>query len=283
MTAQHADPTGSARNDSAAAPEIEERIVAWTDAVHAAQREHVQIPGPSQSLGELSHDQAYEVQDRVVAHRIESGERQLGWKVGATSLALLEQMKGQIDEPIYGAVMSPTTWQEPDAVCAADFSALTLEAEIGVVLATPLRGPNATRLDVLAAAAGALAAVEISDGRLEAGTANLADGLADSAYHGGLILGSPMRPAVGFDFFHEGVVVRKNGRLVGSGCGAEAYGHPLDVVAWLANALARRGRGLEAGQVVSTGSLTQPFPAEVGDRIDVSFANLGRIAFTIVP
>ena len=91
-----------------------------------------------------------------------------------------------------------------------------------------------------------------------------------------------MRPARGFDFVHEGAIVRKNGKLFGSACGVEALGNPLSVVSWLANELATRDRQLEAGHVISTGSLLKIMPAEVGDVVEMSFANLGTIQFAIV-
>ena len=48
---------------------------------------------------------------------------------------------------------------------------------------------------------------------------------------------------------------RSTERTVGEGRGADAMGHPLDAVAWLANHLASIGRGLLRGDVVITGSL----------------------------
>jgi len=260
----------------------EKRIEKWTQAIYEAQRDHVQIPGPSGTYGSLSLHDAYEVQARVVAKRVAAGERQVGWKVGATSFAILEQYKGQIDGPSYGALMSATTFSDPEYIDASSFFGIGLEPEIGVVLERPLRGPGVTNVDVLGAAAGVVAAVEILDGRIAAGTSSLEDGMADNAFHGASVLGTLMRPAQGFDFLHEGAIVRKNGRLFASACGVEALGNPLSVVSWLANELAKHDRGIEAGQVISTGSLTGVLQAEAGDVIEMSFAHLGAIRFALV-
>ena len=262
--------------------EIEKRIEQWADALYRAQRDHVQIPGPSGSYGELSLHDAYEVQARVAAKRVEAGERQVGWKVGATSFAILEQMKGKIDGPSYGVLMSGTTLSDPEYVSAADFFGIGLEAEIGIVLEHPLRGPGVTNVDVLRAASGVVAAVEILDGRILTGTSSLQDGMADNAFHGASVLGTRMAPARGFDFQHEGAVVRKNGKLFGSGCGVEALGNPLSVVSWLANELAKHDRQIDAGHVISTGSLLKILPAGAGDVVEFSFAHLGVVRFGIV-
>ncbi len=53
--------------------------------------------------------------------------------------------------------------------------------------------------------------------------------------------------------------------------------NPLNVVVWLANALAEFGKGLRRGDVVSTGSFKECFFVQPGDVISVSFTNLGRI------
>jgi len=259
----------------------EKTIEEWSQALYEAQRDHVRIPPPSQRCGVLSLFDAYEVQARVTARRVEAGERQVGWKVGATSFAILEKFKGRIDGPTYGALMSGTTFSDPEFIQAKHFFGIGLEPEIGIVLERPLCGPGVTNVDVLSAAAGVVGAVEILDGRIEPGTAAHEDGTADNAFHGASVLGTLMRPARGFDFLHEGAIVRKNGKLFASACGVEALGNPLSVVSWLANELAKHGRQLEAGQVISTGSLTGIMPAEVGDVIEMSFANLGAIRFSI--
>jgi 2-keto-4-pentenoate hydratase len=64
---------------------------------------------------------------------------------------------------------------------------------------------------------------------------------------------------------------------VGEGRTGDAMGHPLEAVAWLANLLNRRGRSLEAGMVVMTGSsITTRFPA-AGDRIRFAIDGLGEV------
>ena len=60
--------------------------------------------------------------------------------------------------------------------------------------------------------------------------------------------------------------------------GRDAMGHPLEAVAWVANLLNRRGRRLEGGMVVMTGSsITTKFPAP-GDRVRFAIDGLGEIA-----
>ena len=87
------------------------------------------------------------------------------------------------------------------------------------------------------------------------------------------------------DFRHLGTILDErgittiDGALAGSGVGAEVMGHPFEAVAWLANALAERGEGLRAGQLVLCGSLVavqwvNNFPAEAA----IEIAGLGSVS-----
>jgi 2-keto-4-pentenoate hydratase len=57
--------------------------------------------------------------------------------------------------------------------------------------------------------------------------------------------------------------------------GAAALGHSATAVAWLVNKLAEFGLGLNAGEVILSGSLVVAPPLTSGDMIAVQFAQLG--------
>jgi 2-keto-4-pentenoate hydratase len=69
--------------------------------------------------------------------------------------------------------------------------------------------------------------------------------------------------------------MRINSAEVGSGRGADILGHPLDALAWLANALLARGRRLEAGEIVLLGSVVQTVWVEPGNRVEIEIEGLG--------
>jgi len=263
---------------------IETRKEEWTRVIFEAQLANTQIVAPSTRFGELSLEDAYEVQLSVADEWVKQGERQLGWKVGATSLAILEQMKGRITEPMYGFLRSGAVFGGRGVVRRSHFYSFGLEAEIGVVMGQTLRGPNVTAIDATHAVKSVVALAEVLDGRIagQPSDRTIMDGAADNGLHGGIILGSKIVSAKGFDFEHEGVVVRIDGELHASACGVEALGNPLNVVAWLANALSRQGRALEPGQIISTGSLTKIIEAGPEQVVAMSWANLGTIHLRII-
>jgi 2-keto-4-pentenoate hydratase len=68
-----------------------------------------------------------------------------------------------------------------------------------------------------------------------------------------------------------------NGIARGSGPGARALGDPVNVLLWLANQQSRLGRGLLAGEIISTGTCTGLDPVLPGDRAVADFGSLGKV------
>ncbi len=74
---------------------------------------------------------------------------------------------------------------------------------------------------------------------------------------------------------------QRNGQEEGRGQGANALGHPLDALAWLAAQAPAGGRGLKAGDIVTTGVVTPFLYAEAGDTLAADFGTLGVIQLEI--
>jgi 2-keto-4-pentenoate hydratase len=75
----------------------------------------------------------------------------------------------------------------------------------------------------------------------------------------------------------KGVVISVNGVPKRSATGVEAMGHPLNVVAAIANEIALHGESLKAGMVLLTGSLTNNVAVSPGDQIRVEFTRIGSV------
>jgi 2-keto-4-pentenoate hydratase len=215
----------------------------------------------------------------LVENKLRNGERIIGWKVGATSRAVMDQL--EIDEPIFGRMTSGSEYSPSREVPATDFCCLAVEGEIAFVMQEPLKGPGISDSDVIPATSGIMGAVELVDCRIRDRKITTSEAAADNALHAGVILGPVTRPIEGFDLSGEGVMMTKNGRFLASASGAEALGNPVSVVVWLANKLAQFDLEIRAGEIILTGSLTRFFRLEPEDVVDVSFSSLGRIHFTV--
>ena len=72
--------------------------------------------------------------------------------------------------------------------------------------------------------------------------------------------------------------VTRGGELVTTGSGAAVLGHPLTVMAWLADELPRFGLQLRRGDVVTTGVATDVFEAGAGDSCVADFGPFGQVS-----
>jgi 2-keto-4-pentenoate hydratase len=121
----------------------------------------------------------------------------------------------------------------------------------------------------------------VEDGNADYKTLDAFTLVAQNTWNGGVVLGTPAADWRGVDL--ERAVTRCwiNDRPGGEGKTGDALGHPFEAVAWLANLLNRRGRTLDGGMVVMTGSsITTKFPAP-GDRIRFAIDGLGEVALEV--
>jgi len=68
-----------------------------------------------------------------------------------------------------------------------------------------------------------------------------------------------------------------DGNLREEGIGARALGHPIIVLQWLANKQSQTGRGLLAGEIISTGTCTGLLDVAPGDFVVADFGMLGQV------
>jgi 2-oxo-3-hexenedioate decarboxylase/2-keto-4-pentenoate hydratase len=120
-------------------------------------------------------------------------------------------------------------------------------------------------------------ALEIVDSRIANWRITLADTVADNASSGAVVLGEwvPILQAPSLPDTTATLVV--NDTTVGSGTGSAVMGHPAAAVAWLANALAHYGTGIEAGQLVMSGSYTTASFVGAGDEVSATISGLGSV------
>jgi 2-keto-4-pentenoate hydratase len=227
----------------------------------------------------LSVSEAYEIQRALEQAIVARGERAIGWKVGFTGAAAQEAYG--VREPVAGFMLASGVFGSGDAVPVSRFVGLGVEAEIAFLLKGDLAGPGVTAVSALLAVEGALPALELIDLRF-AGKARGVDMIADGVAANAIVLGRPLTPIAGLDLALEGVVFEQNGQVVATNTAAEVMGNPLHALAWLANALALLGRGLRAGDVVLTGSISKILRPKAGETVRASFTRLGSVACRFV-
>ena len=122
----------------------------------------------------------------------------------------------------------------------------------------------------------ALVVIELCDTRLAKwkSTSGLWK-LADFQNNGGLVMGTGTKNWQKIDFLSQEVEFRIGSRVV-KATGAHSYGNPLRLLPWLAKHCGKRGLGLHAGDIVTTGAWTGLEIAKAGDEVTARFPGIGE-------
>ncbi len=230
--------------------------------------------------GIASLDDAYRVQDRYVSLLQTRFGEGIGYKIGLTSQRM-QRMCG-IDQPIAGVVLADRLHHSGAKVAISGYGRIGLEFEIAVRLANdlPVGGPAFTPETIAAHVGGVSAAIEIVDDRAaDYAELDVLSLVADNSWNGGIVLSEFRSAWPALDAVSG--VVHRNGVEIDRGHGRDVLGHPFSPLAWLANALAAKGRSLRAGDVVMTGSLvTTRFPTET-ETYSFELEGIGAVELTV--
>ncbi|THF61851.1 2-oxopent-4-enoate hydratase [Pseudothauera nasutitermitis] len=229
---------------------------------------------------EIAIDDAYHVQQRMIARRLEAGERVVGKKIGVTSKAVMNMLG--VYQPDFGYLLDGMLYNEGEAIPADTLIQPKAEGEIAFVLKKDLKGPGVTAADVLAATEGVMTCFEIVDSRIRDWKIKIQDTVADNASCGVFVLGDRLVDPRRVDLNTCGMVLEKNGEIVATGAGAAALGAPANAVAWLANTLGALDIPLEAGEVILSGSLAIMVPVQAGDSLRVTIGGIGGCSVRFV-
>ena len=222
---------------------------------------------------DITIEDAYAIQQRLIARRLDAGERVVGKKIGVTSQAVMNMLG--VFQPDFGILLDGMVYTEGQPIEARTLIQPKAEGEIAFVLKKDLMGPGVTAADVMAATEGVMACFEIVDSRIRDWKIQIQDTVADNASCGVFVLGDRLVDPRDVDLATCGMVLEKNGEIVATGAGAAAMGHPANAVAWLANTRGRLGMGLKAGEVVLSGSLGIMVPVQAGDSLRVTIGGIG--------
>lgn len=250
------------------------------DELYQALRSAAAIEPLTQRYQGLTLDDAYTIQTQLMARRTQDGERIIGKKIGVTSQAVMDMLK--VGQPDFGQLTDRMVVDQGQAVSMAGLIQPKAEGEIAFVLKHDLAGPGVTVADVLRATEGVMACFEIVDSRIRDWKIQIEDTVADNASCGVFVLGDRLVDPREIDLYTTGMVLEKNGQVVGTGAGAATMGSPAIAVAWLANTLGALGMSLKAGEVILSGALSAMVPVSAGDNLRMHLAGIGGASIRFV-
>ncbi|WP_422125464.1 2-oxo-hept-4-ene-1,7-dioate hydratase [Sphingobium arseniciresistens] len=261
-------------------------IEEFANRLETAERTRTQISQFSLERPDMTLEDGYAVSRAWVKSKIAGGRTVIGHKIGLTSRAM--QRSSNVNEPDFGTLLDDMLFPDGQDIPIERFIEPRVEVELAFILGKPLKGPNCTLYDVLAATDYVTPSIEIIDARIErvdkatGVTRKVFDTISDNAANAGIVLGGrPVKPDA-VDLRWVSALLYRNGVVEESGVAAAVLNHPANGPAWLANKLAPHDEWLEPGQIVLGGSFTAPVFARAGDSFHVDYGALGCISVRFV-
>ena len=230
-------------------------------------------------IGSLTIEEAYRVQELVVARRVQAGESVAGYKVGCTSTAIRAQFG--LSNPIRGCLLRPHVVPAGVTIDLQTVVDCAVEPEFVFRIGRNLEGHDIDDADLRSAIHSVAIGVEIHNYRFFYGAPTSQELIASNGIHASLVVGSTEAPLDGLDLDVEGLGVFLNGDLIESGIGAEIMGGPLRSLRWLVGHLTDHRLRLEAGALVIPGSPVGLVRVSTGDEVVARSTRFGstRVLF----
>lgn len=250
-----------------------DKIQTYGDELYQALITGISVAPLTEREPDITIEDAYNIQSRMIARRLDAGETIVGKKIGVTSKAV-QDMIG-VDRPDFGQLTSGMAYHAGRELPIGGLIAPRAEAEVAFVLKRDLNGPGITAADVIRATDYVVPCFEIVDSRITDWKIKIQDTVADNASCGVYLLGEPQARPLDLDLNLAGMVLERNGELFSTAAGAAVQGGPVNAVVWLANTLGELGIPFKAGEVILSGSQSTLVPITAGEHMRCTVGGLG--------
>ena len=205
----------------------------------------------------------------------------LHFDVGGWKCSLPMPDKAVFMAPIY----APTITSASPCSVLAEGAKARVEPEIAFVLGRDLK-PRAqpySDADVRSAIRETRLVLELMGCRyVDPASASFLEMLADGLNNQGLFVGPEVSDGLIRPLETIRVTVASGTETILTHEGRHGDGHPLRPLVWLANFLASRDEGLEAGQIVTTGSYAGVLELPLATPLDIRFGDLGTLSVQFI-
>ncbi len=243
------------------------------------------LPGFAARHPALDAAAGYRAAELLHAHRLAAGWKPVGRKIGFTNRTLWPRYG--VYEPMWGYVYDRTLVHATAQQATVDLAGLVqprIEPEVCFKLkAAPRAGDPASLLEAIEWVAHS---VEIVHCHHLEWKLQIADCTAANGLHGRLVLGAPVAPRELPELERAlprlEVVLMKGGLTIDRGVGANVLDSPLLALGHLLGLLSGRpAHALRAGEIVSTGTLTDAHPVAAGETWSTAFSGIALPGLTV--
>jgi len=263
-------------------PAIADRLIAAYDAATF-------VDPITESDPDFSVDDAYAVLAEIEARRRREGWQAVGRKIGFTNRTIWDRYG--VWQPMWAHVWAHTVHQAEVGKARLPLGGFVqprLEPEVVFRLKAPL-GPTEDPLEVLAAVDWLAPGFEIVQSHFPGWAFRAPDCTAAFGLHGALIVGTPVdvtdadRAGLAERLLVFTATLSRGGTVVDRGIGANVLDSPALALATLTRVLAGQPQfpPLAAGEIVTTGTLTDAWPVAPGETWSSDYGALGLAGLTL--
>jgi 2-oxo-3-hexenedioate decarboxylase len=241
------------------------------------------------ALPNFSFADGYAVLAIIEARRRTQGWKSIGRKIGFTNRTIWPRYG--VDQPNWAHMWTRTVRFAPDGSAALDagrFVNPRIEPEVVFKLKAPVPLSN-DPVAVLSAVEWMAPGFEIVQSHFPEWKFKLADCTAAFGLHGGLIVGAPValtdanRSPIADMLPKFTVTLARGGAAVERGIGANVLDSPALALGYLARVLADLPQfpPLAAGEIITTGTITDAWPVKNGETWSSDYGELGLAGLTL--
>lgn len=221
-----------------------------------------------------SEEEGYALQAEMIAA---SGEVVTGWKIGATVEALFPIIG--VTQPFLGPLFERFTYASGDTIKILPGDKLETEITVRLKSDLPARDAPYSRDEVEAAVAAIIPSFELVGARFEGELAGAGfKAIADAGANVGTVLSDAVADWSPYDLSDHAATLTINGaNAVEGNVSVLVWDHVFDALSWSLERPALSERGLKAGDIVMTGTMTGMTPLSPGDEAVADFGPMGDV------
>lgn len=225
----------------------------------------------------INLEQAYEIQHKEIALRLEEGEVLIGVKMGFTSEAKMIQMG--VSDMIIGQLTNTMFFQNESEIALNKFIHPRAEPEICFILSEDITD-ELTHEQLKSKVAGVAAAIEIIDSRYENFKFSLEDVVADNCSSAGFLIGDILPSQTPLSDLKINLMLENE--VIETGSSNDILGDPWKALSAATRLAKKYNIALKKGMYVMAGAATSAHFIKPNSAVGTDVEGLGTLGFTAV-
>ncbi len=257
----------------------EKQVLEFSQVLHTARLDATPLESLTKTHGDFSLAAAYQIQADGIKKRQANHEKRIGYKMGLTSKAKMEQMG--LHTPIFGVLTDQMEIANRSEFSLKNKIHPKAEPEIYFVTSQEMKG-SVTPEHALKSCARVGVALEILDSRYKGFKYfTLPDVVADNSSSAYFVLGESIEVRPAMCLLDLKIEILENEKVIHSDSSNAILGNPILSVCELVKLLAEQNQSLPAGSIVLAGAATAAIELKPLQTMTARLQGIGQVSFSV--